>query len=97
VRAPSRRHGSTVARILAPTFARARLKSPRRSWRVDTRTAWSAQPQRLLVLDATSRGRREWVKVLLGERPNGSAGWVPREKVALERTRYELRRFALRL
>jgi lipoprotein-anchoring transpeptidase ErfK/SrfK len=88
VRAPSRRRGSTVARIVAPTFARARLKSPRRGWRVDTHTEWSGQLQQLLVLDATSRKGRKWIKVLLAVRPNGSAGWVPRKKVALSRTRY---------
>jgi lipoprotein-anchoring transpeptidase ErfK/SrfK len=88
VRPPSRRRGSTVARIVAPTFARARLGSPRRGWRVSTQTAWSGQPQTLLVMDATSRDGREWVKVLLAERPNGSAGWVPRNKVLLRRTRY---------
>jgi lipoprotein-anchoring transpeptidase ErfK/SrfK len=88
VRPPLRRRGSTVARIAAPTFARAHLKSARRGWPVSTQTAWSGQPQRLLVLDAASRHGRAWVKVLLAVRPNGSAGWIPRDKVVLERTRY---------
>jgi lipoprotein-anchoring transpeptidase ErfK/SrfK len=88
VRAPSRRRGSTVARIVAPAFARARLDSPRRGTRLSVQTAWAAQPQVLLVLDTTSRRGREWVKVLLPRRPNGSAGWVPRDKVVLERARY---------
>jgi hypothetical protein len=77
-----------VARIVAPAFARARLKSPKRGWRVSRQTSWSGQPQLLLVLDATVRDGREWVKVLLPERPNGSAGWLPRHRVALRRTRY---------
>jgi lipoprotein-anchoring transpeptidase ErfK/SrfK len=85
---PPRRSGSTVARIMAPTFARARLRSRRTGWRVRTQTAWSGQQQELLVLDATSRDGREWVRVLLAERPNGSAGWVPRDKVVLRRARY---------
>jgi lipoprotein-anchoring transpeptidase ErfK/SrfK len=42
----------------------------------------------LLVLDAATVGGREWVKLLLAKRPNGSAGWVPRDRVALDRTRY---------
>jgi lipoprotein-anchoring transpeptidase ErfK/SrfK len=88
VRPPSLRRGSTVARIAAPTFARAHLRSARRGWPVSPQTAWSGQQQRLLVLDATSRHGREWVKVLLAARPNGSAGWIPRDKVVLERTRY---------
>jgi lipoprotein-anchoring transpeptidase ErfK/SrfK len=86
--APSRANGSTVARIVAPTFARARLASGKRGWPVSTATSWSAQPQVLLVLDAATVGGRQWVKLLLANRPNGSAGWVPRDRVALGRTRY---------
>jgi lipoprotein-anchoring transpeptidase ErfK/SrfK len=88
VRPPSRRRRSTVARIVAPAFARARLKGPRRGWPVSTQTAWSAQPQTLLVLDAAVHRGREWVKLRLAVRPNGSAGWVPRDRVALGRTGY---------
>jgi lipoprotein-anchoring transpeptidase ErfK/SrfK len=88
IAAPSRAHGSTVARIVAPAFARARLESPNRGWRVSTATAWSGQPQVLLVLDAATVDGRDWVKLLLANRPNGSAGWVPRDRVALDRTRY---------
>jgi lipoprotein-anchoring transpeptidase ErfK/SrfK len=85
---PPRKHGSTVARIVAPTFARARLKGRRRGWLVSPQTAWSAQPQTLLVLDTATRRGREWVKLRLAVRPNGSAGWVPRDRVALGRTSY---------
>jgi lipoprotein-anchoring transpeptidase ErfK/SrfK len=86
--APSRAHGSTVARVVAPAFARKRLRAPRRGWPVSTQTAWSGQPQTLLVLDAATWRGRDWVKLLLPVRPNGSAGWVPRDRVALGRTRY---------
>jgi hypothetical protein len=55
---------------------------------VSPQTAWSAQHQTLLVLDAATRRGREWVKPLLPVRPNGSAGWVPRDRVALGRTSY---------
>jgi lipoprotein-anchoring transpeptidase ErfK/SrfK len=85
---PSRKHGSTVARIIAPTFARPRLGSPRRARPVGVDTAWSGQPQTLLVLDSAISGDNEWLKVLLPTRPNGSTAWVPREKVVLARTRY---------
>jgi lipoprotein-anchoring transpeptidase ErfK/SrfK len=88
VRAPSRERGSTIARIVAPTFARTRLKTPKRGSPVGTQTVWSGQHQRLLVLDATSRDGRGWLKVRLPFRPNGSAGWILRHKVVLERTRY---------
>lgn len=85
---PSRTHGSTIARIVSPTFARPRLASPRRARPIGTDTAWSGQPQTLLVLDAATSGGDEWVKVLLPTRPNGSTGWIPRDKVVLARTRY---------
>jgi lipoprotein-anchoring transpeptidase ErfK/SrfK len=88
VRPPSRRRGARTARIVSPTFARTRLKSRRRGHPVRTATSWSAQPQTLLVLDHATRDGREWVKVLLADRPNGSAGWVPRNKVVLGRTRF---------
>jgi lipoprotein-anchoring transpeptidase ErfK/SrfK len=55
---------------------------------LSTQTAWSGQPQTLLVLDAATRRGRAWVKLLLPVRPNGSAGWVPRDRVALRRTGY---------
>jgi lipoprotein-anchoring transpeptidase ErfK/SrfK len=88
VAAPSRAHGSTVARVLAPTFARRRLASAKRAWRVDAATAWSRQAQVLLVLGAATRGGREWVEVLLAKRPNGSTGWLPRDRVELSHNRY---------
>jgi lipoprotein-anchoring transpeptidase ErfK/SrfK len=87
-RGPSRRLGATVARIVTPTFARVRPRTPKRGRRLGVQTAWSQQPQTLLVLDAAVRGGREWVKVLLPVRPNGSAGWVPRARVALGRSSY---------
>jgi hypothetical protein len=88
VPAPSRVKGSTVARIVAPAFARTRLNSGKRGRRVSTATSWSGQPQVLLVLDAATVDGREWVKVLLADRPNGTSGWVRRDRVALRRTRY---------
>lgn len=88
VRPPSRKRGAVVARIVAPTHARVRPLARRGRWRVGTQTAWSGQPQTLLVLRAATRKGREWVKVLLPVRPNGSAGWIPRNRVALRRTPY---------
>jgi lipoprotein-anchoring transpeptidase ErfK/SrfK len=88
VTAPSRAHGATIARLLTPTFAQPRLASARGAWRVDAATAWSRHAQTMLVLDAaTYRGRR-WVRVLLAKRPNGSSGWIPRDRVALSHTPY---------
>lgn len=96
---PSRANGATTARIVAPTLARRRLGSAKPARRVQASTAWSHQPQVLLVLDATTRGGRDWVKVLLGDRPNGSTGWVPLDYVHLSHTDYwiEVRRGARRV
>jgi lipoprotein-anchoring transpeptidase ErfK/SrfK len=88
IAAPARKRGATTARIAAPTFARPRPGSRKRGVRVSMQTAWSGQPQVLLVLDATTRKGEDWVKVLLPVRPNGSTGWIPRDRVALRRTPY---------
>jgi lipoprotein-anchoring transpeptidase ErfK/SrfK len=88
IAAPSRAHGSTVARIVAPSLARRTPSSTRHARPLRTSTAWSAQPQSLLVLGSTTRRGVDWVEVLLPSRPNGSTGWVPRDHVVLTRTTY---------
>jgi lipoprotein-anchoring transpeptidase ErfK/SrfK len=85
---PSRARGATLARVVEPARARPRLASARGETRLDSRTAWSGQGQTLLVLDAAVHDQREWVRVVLPSRPNGGAGWIPRDKVQLSRTRY---------
>lgn len=85
---PSRTSGATVARIVAPSFARARLEAPRKGRRVGTATAWSGQSQILTVLDAAPRDGVDWIKVLLADRPNGTTGWIPRDHVTLGSTPY---------
>ena len=40
------------------------------------------------MLDATVRRGRGWVRLLLADRPNGTSGWVPADRVLLRRTRY---------
>jgi lipoprotein-anchoring transpeptidase ErfK/SrfK len=99
VAAPSRARGATIARVIAPTFARWFVGSAKRSRRMQASTAWSRQPQVLLVLAATTRDGRDWVKVRLGDRPNTAAGWVPRDHVRLGHTLYwiEVRRHARRV
>jgi lipoprotein-anchoring transpeptidase ErfK/SrfK len=99
VRAPSRAHGATIARIIAPTYARRYVDTPKHARRVQASTAWSHQPQVLLVLAATTRAGQDWVKVRLGDRPNNAAGWVPRSHVRLGHTYYwvEVRRHSRRV
>jgi len=91
VNPPSRLHGVTTARIVRATPARRTLSGPRRWRRVEGFTSWSGQAQVLLVLDGAVRDGREWVKVLLPERPNGSAGWIRRDHVVLAHTPYWVR------
>lgn len=99
VAAPSRAHGATIARIVAPTYARRVIGSATHSRRVQPWTAWSHQPQVLLVLAATRRDGQDWVKVRLADRPNTAAGWIPRSHVRLGHTFYwvEVRRGARRV
>ena len=85
---PSRTMGATVARIVAPLGARRRLDRPGATRAISVQTSWSGQPTTLLVLAARTYEAREWVKLLLPERPNGSAGWVPAEDVVLSPTAY---------
>jgi L,D-transpeptidase-like protein len=53
----------------------------------------------LLVLAATTRDGRDWVRVRLGNRPNAAAGWIPRDHVRLGHSYYwvEVRRHARRV
>jgi lipoprotein-anchoring transpeptidase ErfK/SrfK len=88
VQAPSRAHGATIATIVAPAWARPRLQSARQAHLVATQTSWSGGPQALLVLGSATRGGREWLKVLLPTRPNGTAGWILRDKAVLSQSRY---------
>lgn len=88
IAAPSRAEGATVARLVAPVRARARLDRPRPARPISVETSWSGQPTTLLVLASATYEEREWVKLLLPERPNGSAAWVPREYVVLGHTPY---------
>jgi lipoprotein-anchoring transpeptidase ErfK/SrfK len=91
IRAPARDSGATTAQIVAATHARAKPGlGRRRVRRLGTRTTWSGHAQRLLVLDSARRDGRQWLKVLLATRPNGSTGWIPRDKTALEHTPYWL-------
>ena len=89
LRAPARDTGATTAQIVAATHARAKPGLGRRRLaRLDTRTGWSRHAQRVLVLDSARRDGRQWLEVLLATRPNGSTGWIPRDKAALGHTPY---------
>lgn len=88
IAAPSRVQGATTAAIVLSAEARSLPAGGRRVWRVEGQTGWSAEPQVLLVLASAWRDGREWVKLLLPIRPDGSAGWIPRNDVRLVHTSY---------
>lgn len=85
---PSRAKGGTIATIVAATTAHTSLTGKSRSIAVSTSTSWSAEPQSLLVLDEAMKKGQLYLKVLLPNRPNGSSGWISRDKVTLQRTPY---------
>jgi lipoprotein-anchoring transpeptidase ErfK/SrfK len=85
---PSRAHGATIARMVVPAEARSRAGRGSNVWLVGTATSWSAEPQSLLVLGSASYRGREWVRLLLPIRPDGTTGWIPRSNVVLTTTRY---------
>lgn len=86
--APSRAQGATVARIITPVVARTSLTLADGGHHLQAQTDWSGQAENLLVLAGAVQGGRQWVKVLLSSRPDGSTGWVPRDKVVLGHTPY---------
>lgn len=88
IRRPSRKRGATVARIVAPTFARRFLSGKKGGVSISTQTVWSGQQTQLLVLRAKLLDGKQYLQVRLPFRPNGSAGWIARDKVVLERTPY---------
>jgi lipoprotein-anchoring transpeptidase ErfK/SrfK len=63
-------------------------REARAAWTAGPETLFSHAPQRLLVLGSRTVGERQWLRVLLPIRPNGSSGWIPRELVTTSRTRW---------
>lgn len=88
VRAPSRADGTTVAKILVPTRLRSRPGGGRVVWTARPQTPYNGLPQRLMALRERTVGGRRWVQVRLPERPNDATGWLLRDAVALEETRW---------
>lgn len=88
IRPPSKAHGTTVARITAPARVRARLKDPRKYRVVVPQTSWGRNPHVLMVLRSARYQGKVWLRLRLASRPNGSAGWIRRDRVILGRTGY---------
>jgi lipoprotein-anchoring transpeptidase ErfK/SrfK len=80
--------GATLAGIMVPIEARSRPGAGRDVWWVGTSTAWSSEPQVLLVLGSAYHRHRQWLRVLLPIRPDSTTGWIPRDNVVLLSTPY---------
>jgi lipoprotein-anchoring transpeptidase ErfK/SrfK len=78
------RPGVLTARIIGWTPVR---HSPSESATVYTHvgplTSWSHEQQTLLVIGTAERDGQAWLRVLLGVRPDGSRGWIPRRLVTV--------------
>ncbi|MGE3138950.1 MAG: L,D-transpeptidase [Thermoleophilia bacterium] len=80
-----------TARIVIPVHARSAPKaSARKVAKVDAIAPYNKGPHVLLVLAARSTKRGVWYRVLLNNRPNDAAGWIPAEAVRVEKTPYRI-------
>jgi lipoprotein-anchoring transpeptidase ErfK/SrfK len=84
---PSKARGTHTALVLTSTAVRRRPAGKAVIWRAKGETRWSGSVQRLMVLGSREAGGRTWLKVRLPIRPNGSAGWMPRNRVRLALSR----------
>jgi lipoprotein-anchoring transpeptidase ErfK/SrfK len=83
---PSQQAGATLAGVVAATPAFPRPGGGRRVWQVSTETSWSGEPQVLLVLGSAQARGRQWLRVLLPVRPDGTSAWISRDDVELLHT-----------
>lgn len=83
---PSRKTGTYTARILIGTAVRHRPGGSSVRWYARTRTKWSGNGQSLMILGSRNRRGKTWLKVRLPVRPNGSSGWIPRDRVQIRRS-----------
>jgi hypothetical protein len=80
-----------IARVVVPTFARARPGGGAVVTAVGARSRWSHGPSALLVLGAQSDATgRLWLRVRLPIRPNRSSGWIPADVAKLRSTAYRV-------
>lgn len=80
---PSRKGGTYTARILIRTTVR-RSPGGKSFWVARAFSKWSGGAQQLMVLGSKVHDGVQWLKVRLPGRPNGSSGWLPRDRVKLE-------------
>ena len=80
-----------MARIVAPVIALTAPATGKFKIRLGTQAFWGRGENQLLVLGSKhdSKGRT-WLKVLLPVRPNGSVGWIPRDRTQIGSTRWRV-------
>jgi lipoprotein-anchoring transpeptidase ErfK/SrfK len=80
-----------VARIVAPTVALTAPDTGKFKLRLRTQALWGGGANQLLVLDSRhDRHGRTWLKVLLPVRPNGSTGWIPKDRTSIGSTHWRI-------
>jgi lipoprotein-anchoring transpeptidase ErfK/SrfK len=77
------RSSAWIARLVAPTPAWPKPRATGRSRTLSPLGRWTGGPIGLLVLEV----RRDWLRVLLPNRPNGRSAWITADRVRLVRTR----------
>ncbi len=84
---PSKKGGTYSARVVVGTAVRRRPGGKSKVWYASGRTNWSKSEQRLMVLSSRKVDGEVWLKVRLPIRPNGTSGWIPRDRVQLSLSR----------
>ena len=81
-----------TARVLLPVHTRSAPRaSARKTSKLDVHAPYDRGPHVLLVLGARStKTHGVWYRVLLDQRPNDAAGWVPAAAVQVTRTPYRV-------
>lgn len=79
---PGWRNGTYTARVLIRTAIRRRPHG-KAKWVARAYARWSGGSQWLMVMRSRTVKGRQWLKVRLPTRPNGSSGWLPRDRVTL--------------
>jgi hypothetical protein len=88
---PSTHTGAEVARVVAVAVVRPHPGTGPILHLLATRTSWSGAPQQLLVLASrTGADGRPWLRVRLPGRPNGSSGWIRRDRVVVHRVPWRI-------
>jgi len=85
------RSGVEVARVVVVAPVRREAGSGRLVGLLATHTSWGGSPQQLLVLGSrVGSNGRQWLRVRLPGRPNGSSGWIPRDAVVVHRVHWRI-------